>query len=248
MKITIINTESLLLSEHLKDNKESFRYFLTGQDGSFSEYTKRMAKRGTWGGNLEWEALSAALNVKFCIHHEDLGTFIGKDDQSQVRLVFFESISHYMTTRSKQSNKKKVTVGKDVSKEAVLKEEAMLARGVQRTVKAQKKKVSQGKKTTSQSSTPFPPIEIKNITTFVAASKTPKLFTMTQTEVVQWCLQWKILKQPNYYRKCRSKGRKTLMRISGYNNLLDKFAWRCVDRDCGYIQNLRRGNMLLTGR
>eukprot|EP01102_Stenamoeba_stenopodia_P009749 TRINITY_DN2887_c0_g1_i1.p1 TRINITY_DN2887_c0_g1~~TRINITY_DN2887_c0_g1_i1.p1 ORF type:complete len:458 (+),score=135.73 TRINITY_DN2887_c0_g1_i1:165-1538(+) len=53
----------------IKDNREQFEPFII--DMSFDAYCKQMSTLGTWGGNIELQAASLALQVNITVHQLD---------------------------------------------------------------------------------------------------------------------------------------------------------------------------------
>lgn len=59
-----------LAVDYLTKRKSHFGLFLE-EDENIDDYLKDMSEDGTWGGHFELIALSAVLNVKFCIYLKD---------------------------------------------------------------------------------------------------------------------------------------------------------------------------------
>ena len=49
------------------DNENDFKFFIE-DDKTFDDYIKEMSKDGTWGGNLEIQAISMKFKINFHIH------------------------------------------------------------------------------------------------------------------------------------------------------------------------------------
>ncbi len=59
------------ICEHMAAHRDSFEPFFMGEDErvqSFDDYLNNMRKNGTWGGNLELQAASMALQVNIVVH------------------------------------------------------------------------------------------------------------------------------------------------------------------------------------
>jgi OTU domain-containing protein 3 len=59
------------ICEHMASHRDSFEPFFMGEDErvqSFDDYLNNMRKNGTWGGNLELQAASMALQVNIVVH------------------------------------------------------------------------------------------------------------------------------------------------------------------------------------
>jgi len=57
--------------QFIANNRENFEPFIE-DDVPFEKYVAQMAKNGTWGGNIELQAMSLAFNVNITIHQLDL--------------------------------------------------------------------------------------------------------------------------------------------------------------------------------
>ena len=71
------------------------------------------------------------------------------------------------------------------------------------------------------------------------------IFILENKELVYWCVEKGLLKKPSCCQVCRRRaGKIKEVRLSGSKKFLDKVIWRCKDRSCGGIINIRRGNKL----
>jgi len=72
------------------------------------------------------------------------------------------------------------------------------------------------------------------------------IFTLESKELIVWCLEHKILKKPTSCHLCRKRTRKIKgFRLSRSKNYLNKVVWRCMNRSCGCMINIRKGNKLI---
>ena len=73
------------------------------------------------------------------------------------------------------------------------------------------------------------------------------MFTKEGEEFIEWCLNAQILKKPSYCKLCRSKkGKINTFRLIRLEEYLDKYVWRCKDKDCRSKLCIRTNNKLLT--
>ncbi len=62
----------------MKENENDFKFFIE-DDKTFENYLADMSKDGTWGGNLEIQAMSMRFNVNFYIHIYNHAMYIVKN-------------------------------------------------------------------------------------------------------------------------------------------------------------------------
>ena len=66
-------------------------------------------------------------------------------------------------------------------------------------------------------------------------------------DFIAWCLQAELLKKPSYCKNCRSKtGKINTFRLIKNEEYLDKFVWKCKDKNCRNSQTLRANNKFLS--
>jgi len=72
-----------------------------------------------------------------------------------------------------------------------------------------------------------------------------EIFTLNDEDLIYWALNAKLLKKPSFCKICRNTtGKKVIMKLIANKNYLDKFIWRCNNKDCGAIENIRNRNNL----
>ena len=85
----------------MRDNREDFAPFVE-DDEDFSHYIRRMSQSGTWGGNLELQALSQVLQVNIKIHilGSPVWEIMNWPGSRWIHLSYHEE-SHYNSVRLK---------------------------------------------------------------------------------------------------------------------------------------------------
>ncbi|OMJ95161.1 hypothetical protein SteCoe_1535 [Stentor coeruleus] len=89
----------VLAIEFMRENSEDFSPFVE-DDEPFDDYIKRMSKLGTWGGNMELQALSLVLNVNIKIHRlgEPIWEITNFDRERSIHLSYHDG-DHYNSVR-----------------------------------------------------------------------------------------------------------------------------------------------------
>ena len=70
--------------KYMQANENDFKFFIE-DDKTFENYIKDMAKDGTWGGNLEIQAMAMRFQVNFYIHIYNHPMYIVKNHDNPVR-------------------------------------------------------------------------------------------------------------------------------------------------------------------
>jgi OTU domain-containing protein 3 len=95
--------------EYITKNKAHFALFIS-EDEDIDKYIKDMSEDGTWGGHFELVALSALLEVKFCLHLKDEDPVIVKSHEAQnlskVVHLAYHIDEHYSSVRKIGDNEK----------------------------------------------------------------------------------------------------------------------------------------------
>ena len=87
--------------DYMRDNSDDFQPFIE-DDEEFNSYMQKMTNPGTWGGNLELQALSMALQVNINIHrlNEPVWEIINFNDKRSIHLSYHDG-DHYNSVRLK---------------------------------------------------------------------------------------------------------------------------------------------------
>jgi len=219
------------------------------------QYTEKMYQPGTWGGHMELEALSVILKRRFCIFHESQEIInIGNQtnqDSSPIYLAYDRSQLHYSSLRKISNSKEenppqgsnsnlggkrnyeafKNGYGFQENQDSLEYEKY----GKEKKVKVTKKSRDEPKKFEDQKEEKQKEIIFK------------EMFTKEGEEFIEWCLNAQILKKPSYCKLCRSKkGKINTFRLIRLEEYLDKYVWRCKDKDCRSKLCIRTNNKLLT--
>lgn len=90
-----------LAVEFMRRNPNDFQPFIE-DDEDFAKYLKRMSESGTWGGNLELQALSIALEVNIKIHrlNEPVWEILNFTQKRSINLSYHDG-DHYNSVRVK---------------------------------------------------------------------------------------------------------------------------------------------------
>ena len=73
-----------------------------------------------------------------------------------------------------------------------------------------------------------------------------KIFTSNNEELILWCIKIRLIFKPQRCQKCKRKlGKTSSARLVRRETYLDKYVWRCCDKECRDIRNIREGNRLL---
>ena len=71
------------------------------------------------------------------------------------------------------------------------------------------------------------------------------IFLLDDKELINWCLDVKLLKKSNNCKSCRNKtGKVVYVRLSQNKKFVDKYVWRCLNKDCSWTEHIRKGNKL----
>lgn len=81
--------------EYITKHKDYFGMFLP-EDENIDEYIKDMSDNGTWGGHFELVALSALLNVKFCLYLKDNDPVIVKSSEKELKGVKYVHLAYHV--------------------------------------------------------------------------------------------------------------------------------------------------------
>ena len=73
-----------------------------------------------------------------------------------------------------------------------------------------------------------------------------QIFLLDNKELIYWCIEAKILRKPSCCPSCRKRtNERNAVRLSGCQEYIDKYVWRCTNKDCTLKQNIRLNNLLL---
>ena len=243
-------------------HQERFSNFLLDDSpyhGRLDLYVQKMSKNGEWGGHFEMLAISEALNVQICVFQVTLDLLtIGSQNQQKIYLAYNRSSRHYNSLIRNQITDQiplqrtiKKVIGKkpimevktDHSKKKVIKKKKREQDEDFNCQESQKisgkigvkKKVFKSKSKVNQDDKMIPEQEINF----------QEIFTLNDEDLIYWALNAKLLKKPSFCKICRNTtGKKVIMKLIANKNYLDKFIWRCNNKDCGAIENIRNRNNL----
>ena len=234
------------------------------EDGTWDQYLKRMMKNREWGGNLEILALSQALEVQIWLFQEnftilkigspeydDDGILINShfEDRPIVYLAYSRSERQYDSvvlngtvhnTRiiRKVSHRKKQDPQAEIIENPTVKKKVIKQKKVTEDKNEYVVKRKVIKKTTKGETFNEKMIEEKEI-------NFKDIFLLGDKELIYWCTNVKLLKKPNSCKSCRNKIRKAVhVRLAANKKYIDKYVWRCCDKDCGWTEQIRKGNRL----
>jgi len=88
---------------YLTEHKDYFQVFLLDTE-DIDSYIRHQSKDGSWGGHFELVALSALLNVKFCVHTKDQDPVLVQSDENaqgdkRVLHIAYHVGEHYSSIR-----------------------------------------------------------------------------------------------------------------------------------------------------
>jgi len=88
---------------YLTEHKDYFKLFLLDTE-DIDSYIRHQGKDGSWGGHFELVALSALLDVKFCVHMKDQDSVLVQSDENaqadkKVLHIAYHVGEHYSSIR-----------------------------------------------------------------------------------------------------------------------------------------------------
>jgi len=240
-----------LAVQHIKMNRKDFADFLIETEGEVNKYCERMIKDGVWGGHLELMALCSVLKCRFVVINEKKEkTIIELDDQvnqPHFYIAYDRDKLHY-SSLIRLTNKQREPESKRVKRKL---DEFLLAQKEYQQDSASnlKKTKLNSEEVNNRLKKNQPPLQIKlppKTNHSEDSIDFSSILTYNSQELILWCLKTGILKHPKRCSKCRSKsGKNSLLRLEAREKSLDQYVWRCKEKTCKEIRNIRTGNKLL---
>lgn len=266
-------TYRALAVAQLESNEQLYKDFVDIDfDGGFKSYVKRMANPGVWGGHLELLALSRVLSVKFCLitdTQEKIWVSMNANEDTQILyLAYHRRRSHYFSITKSREETLRLTPSEDEIEEIEVKEgkKKKVIKNTKEFNSQKETEISTSKilkSTTNKKAENKMEIEVpiderkivkvktksRNSISQIHAKKKinfKDIFLLENKELVYWCVENGILRKPTYCHSCRNRtGKINEVRLSNSKNYLDKVIWRCHNKNCGGIINIRKNNRLL---